>query len=73
MFFSAPTNMLEDLMRGLSQKSTDVIPTLFSVTPEYRLSESYATMARLMIMKKADGAEIKGYAESERKHALQYR
>lgn len=73
MIFSAPKDKIGDLALGLEQEGTGTIPTRFSMTPEYRLSVSYAKIARLMGMKKADGAEIKGYAESERKMALQYR
>jgi hypothetical protein len=41
--------------------------------PEYELSPSYAEMARLMGMKRADGSEIRGYTEEERRRALEYR
>jgi hypothetical protein len=41
--------------------------------PEYKLSESYAEMARLMGMKRTDGTEIQGYGKKERERDLQYR
>ena len=73
IIFSAPREKLGDLVLGLEQRGTGSIPTRFSMTPEYRLSTSYAKIARLMGMKKADGSDIEGYTESERKLALQYR
>jgi hypothetical protein len=39
----------------------------------YKLSESYAEMARLMGMKSFDGSEIKGFDSEARKLSLQYR
>jgi hypothetical protein len=41
--------------------------------PEYKLSGSYAEMARMMGMKKADGTDIEGYGKKERERDLQYR
>lgn len=73
MIFSAPKDKIGDLALGLEREGTGTMPTRFSMTPEYRLSVSYAKIARLMGMKKADGTEIKGYTESERKMTLQYR
>lgn len=73
MIFSAPKEKLGDLVLGLEQGGTGSIPTRFTMTPEYRLSPSYGEIARLMGMKKADGTEIKGYTERERKLRLQYR
>jgi len=72
MIFSIPRDKIGDLAYGLEQEGTGTIPTRFSMTPEYKLSTSYAEMARLMGMKKADGSEIKGYTAEERRHSLQY-
>ena len=63
MIFSAPKEKLEDLVLGLEQKRTGAIPTRFSMPPKYRLSVSYAEIARLMGMEEADGTEIKGVRE----------
>jgi hypothetical protein len=43
------------------------------MVPEYGLSESYAEMARLMGMTRADGSAIRGLSAAERKLELQYR
>jgi len=63
MIFTVPQGKLKDLVFGLEQKGTGKIPTGASMTPEYKLSPSYAEMARLMGMKKADGTEIQGFKE----------
>jgi uncharacterized protein (DUF169 family) len=73
MIFSVPKEKIGDLALGLEQEGTGSIPTRFSMKPEYELSPSYAKMARLMGMKRADGSEIRGYTEEERRRALQYR
>ena len=73
MIFSVPKGKIGDLALGLEQKGTGSIPTRFSMTPEYKLSVSYAKIARLMGMREADGSEIKGYTEEERRLDLQYR
>jgi len=73
MIFSVPREKIGDLALGLEQEGTGSIPTRFSMTSEYRLSTSYAKIARLMGMKKADGSEIKGYTAEERRLSLQYR
>ena len=73
MIFSVPQDKIGDLAFGLEQEGTGTIPTRFSMTPEYKLSISYAEMARLMGMKKADGSEIKGYTAEERRYSLQYK
>ncbi len=73
LIFSVPKDKIERLAHGLEQGGTGSYPTGFSMTPEYGLSESYAEMARLMGMKKADGSEIEGYTGEERRRALQYR
>jgi uncharacterized protein (DUF169 family) len=73
MIFSVPKEKIGDLALGLEQEGTGSIPTRFSMKPEYELSPSYAEMARLMGMKRADGSEIGGYTDEERRRALQYR
>lgn len=73
MIFSVPKDQIGRLADGLEQRGTGSYPTGFSMTPEYELSESYAEMARLMGMKRADGSEIRGHTGEERKRALQYR
>lgn len=73
VIFSVPRDQIGRLAFGLEQEGTGSLPTGFSMTPEYELSESYAEMARQMGMKKADGSEIKGYKVEERRRALQYR
>jgi len=73
VIFSVPRDQIGRLAFGLEQEGTGRLPTGFSMTPEYELSESYAEMARQMGMKKANGSEIKGYKVEERRRALQYR
>jgi len=73
VIFSVPRDQIGRLAFGLEQEGTGRLPTGFSMTPEYELSESYAEMARQMGMRKADGSEIKGYKVEERRRALQYR
>ena len=73
MIFTVPKGKIGDLAHGLEQKGTSTVPTRFSMSPEYKLSESYARVANLMGMRKADGSEIEGYSEEERRLSLQYR
>ncbi len=73
MIFSIPKGQIGRLAHGLEQKGMGSYPTGISMVPEYELSESYAELARLMGMKKADGSEIKGYTVDERRLRLQYR
>lgn len=73
LIFSVPKDKIGRLAHGLEQGGTGSYPTGFSMTQEYGLSESYAEMARLMGMKRADGSEIEGYTDKERRSALQYR
>ena len=73
LIFSVPQAQIRRLAHGLQQSGTGSIPTRFSMKPEYRLSESYAEMARLMEMKKANGTDIQGYPGSERRLALEYK
>jgi len=63
VIFTVPKGRLEDLILGLKQEGTGSIPLHFSMVPEHKMSVSYAKMARLMGMRKADGTEIKGFAE----------
>lgn len=71
MIFAVPQNQIGRLVHGLQQSGTGAIPTRFSMKPEYRLSESYAQMARLMRMKKANGSEIAGFTAQERRLSLE--
>ena len=73
MIFSIPKDQIGRLAHGLEHRGTGSYPTGFSMTPEYELSESYAEMAQLMGMRKADGSEIRGHTGEERRRALQYR
>jgi uncharacterized protein (DUF169 family) len=73
MIFSAPKSQIGRLAYGLEQEGTGAYPTGFSMEAEYKLSESYAEMARIMDMKKSDGSEIKGYRKKDRETDLQYR
>jgi uncharacterized protein (DUF169 family) len=73
LIFAVPKKQIGRLAHGLQQTGTGSIPTRFSMKPEYRLSESYAELARLMGMKKADDTEIRGYPASERRLALEYK
>lgn len=73
IIFSVPKDQIGRLAHGLQQTGTGSIPTRFSMKTEYRLSESYAKMAQLMGMKKADGTEIRGYPAKERRLALEYK
>jgi uncharacterized protein (DUF169 family) len=73
IIFSIPKNKIGEVVLGLEQAGTATVPTRFSMKPEYELSPSYAEMARLMGMKRADGSEVKGYSEEARRRALQYK
>ncbi|KON29328.1 hypothetical protein AC482_06775 [miscellaneous Crenarchaeota group-15 archaeon DG-45] len=73
MIFSVPRDKIGDLVLGLEQGGTSSIPTRFSMKAEYMLSPSYAEMARLMGMRRADGSEIKGYTEEERRLSIEYK
>ncbi len=73
IIFSVPKEQIGRLAHGLEQKGTGSYPRGISMVSEYGLSESYAEMARLMGMKKADGSEIRGYTEEERRQRMQYR
>jgi uncharacterized protein (DUF169 family) len=73
LIFSVPRDQIGRLAFGLEQEGTGHLPTGFSMTPEYKLSESYAEMARQMGMRKADGSRIEGFKTEERRRALQYR
>ena len=73
LIFSVPRDQIGRLAFGLEQEGTGHLPTGFSMTPEYELSESYAEMARQMGMRKADGSRIEGFKAEERRRALQYR
>jgi uncharacterized protein (DUF169 family) len=73
LIFSIPKDQIGRLAHGLEQEGTGLIPTRFSMNAEYKLSPSYAEMARRMGMKRVDGSEIKGYTAAERKLSLQYR
>lgn len=73
LIFTVPKDMLERLAHGLEQPGTGSLPTGFSMTAEYGLSESYAEMARQMGMKRADGSRIEGYSTEKRRRRLQYR
>lgn len=73
MIFTIPKDMISRVVHGLEQSGTSSIPTGFSMNPEYRLSTSYAEIARQMGQKAADGSEIKGFSSKERKLSLQYR
>ena len=73
VIFSVPKEQIGRLAHGLEQRGTGSYPTGILMVPEYELSESYAEMARLMGMRRADGSEIKGYTDAERRLRLQYR
>ena len=73
VIFSVPKDQIGRVVRGLEQPGTGAIPTAISMVAEYRLSESYAEIARLMGMKQSDGSPIRGYSAVERRTALQYR
>jgi uncharacterized protein (DUF169 family) len=73
LIFSVPKDQIGRLAYGLQQTGTGSIPTRFSMKTEYRLSESYAKMAQLMGMKKADETEIQGYPAKARRLALEYK
>jgi len=73
IIFSVPKEQIGRLAHGLEQRGTGSYPTGISMDPEYELSESYSEMARLMGMRRADGSEIKGYTDAERRLRLQYR
>lgn len=60
IIFSVPKEQIDRLACGLEQRGTGSYPTGISMVPEYELSESYAEIARLMGMRRADGSEIKG-------------
>jgi uncharacterized protein (DUF169 family) len=63
MIFTVPRTRLDDLALGLGREGTGSVPTTPMLVPEYKLTPSYAKMARLMGMRKSDGSEIQGYSE----------
>jgi uncharacterized protein (DUF169 family) len=73
MIFTIPKDKIARVSHGLEQGGTANTPTRFSMTPEYRLSTSYAEIANQMGQKAADGSKITGYNSKERRLALQYR
>jgi uncharacterized protein (DUF169 family) len=73
LIFSVPKDKIADLAYGLEQKGTSTIPMRFSMKAEYKLQPSYAKNARLIGMKRADGSEIQGFDEEERRFDLEYR
>jgi uncharacterized protein (DUF169 family) len=73
MIFAVPKDQIGRLVNGLHQSEVGSVPTRFSMKHEYNLSESYAKIARLMGMKKADGSEIKGVNAQERRLSLEYK
>ena len=73
LIFTVPKEQIGRVALGLEQPGTGSLPTAISMVSEYKLSESYAEMARLMGMKRSDGSEIKGFNSEERKLSLQYR
>ena len=73
MIFTIPRDKISRVVEGLRMGGTSTIPTRFSMSPEYKLSEGYAEIARQMGQKSADGLEIVGYSAKERKLSLQYR
>ncbi|MEM2210705.1 MAG: DUF169 domain-containing protein [Nitrososphaerales archaeon] len=60
MIFSIPKKKLNDFIIGLraAHKLNMNIPFGFTMMPQYKMPESYAKIARLMGMKKADESEI---------------
>lgn len=73
LIFSVPKAQIGRLVHGLKQAGTGSIPTRFSMKAEYKLSRSYAKIAQLMVMKKADGSDIQGFTANERKLSLEYK
>ena len=73
MIFTIPRDKISRVVEGLRMGGTSTIPTRFSMSPEYKLSEGYAEIARQMGQKSAAGSEIVGYSAKERKLSLQYR
>lgn len=66
MTFTVPRAKLETLTLGLQQPGTGGIPVKIWTPAEYTMGNSYAKLARLMGMKKADGSEIVGKPFGER-------
>jgi uncharacterized protein (DUF169 family) len=66
LIFTVPRASLDDLIHGLSKGGTGTLPTAPAMMAEYKLSPSYAKMARMLGMKKADGSEIQGFVAMER-------
>ena len=73
MIFSIPRDKIGRVADGLEQGGTSSVPSRFSMNPEYRLSEGYAMVARLMGQKAGDGSAIQGYSAKDRRLSLQYR
>ena len=73
MIFSVPKGLPGRLAYGLEQAGTGYYPTGFSMELENKLSESYAEMARMTGIMKADGEKIKGYGKKVMERELQYR
>lgn len=63
IIFTVPRAKLDDLIIGFGKRGTGRVPLTPMMTTEYKLSPSYAKMARLMGMKRSDGTEIEGFAE----------
>ena len=66
VIFTVPREKLETLTFGLKQSGTGEIPVKTWTCAEYTLGDSYAELARMMGMKKADGSEIVGKPFGER-------
>jgi len=66
IIFTVPREKLEALILGLKQSGTGELPVKIWTCAEYTLGDSYAELARLMGMKKADGSEIVGKPFEER-------
>jgi uncharacterized protein (DUF169 family) len=64
--FTVPRAKLETLVLGLQQPGTGGTPVKIWTRAEYTMGNSYAELARLMGMKKADGSEIVGKPFGER-------
>jgi len=73
MIFTVPKDKIGRVAQGLRQGGTSTVPTRFSMSPEYRLSEGYAEIARMMGQKMGDGSRIEGHSAKDRRLALQYR
>lgn len=63
IIFTIPWSKLDDLVLGFGKKGTGSVPITNTMVTEYKMSPSYAKMARMMGLTKSNGSEIEGFTE----------